>query len=440
MARITYKTPTLMKIKYHRKTLTDSGIYSTYVRLLDVEPEYASTVWLQITVFDLSELGLGLLYSIVPVEWQPYAIDFTFETPSVEEMLQGIWAKFKPVAFEKLYIWMTDFREYIIENIKPEFQASLMTLTAEKAIYGVTPYGRGVYDPVVAREFLRSTFQKLRLMRTPDMSWKEMLDHIADLLEMIGVTDEITYNRLMLMFSAQRESFVLGLSLLGYSKLSEKEGDYAKIPFMDARGNIYTVKFKTLDHLQMGFILGITPLGYGLLLPKESIYNLPEGKKNPTFLKVLDQKVRGIIGRLTLSTWAYTNYHKPEEMRDVHRSDKANQYALLQTLRRHIEEWVRNKLPVGVVDAVTVRAYQNAVLQLITWKAKRHRWGFLGWEAMTDEQFKDWWLQYWERQGLNKTILQSLYEGVEPWLKATREYKLQIGKKIKQTRQRLVLV
>jgi hypothetical protein len=429
-----------MKIKYHRKTLTDSAIYSTYVRLLDVEPEYASTVWLQISVFDLSELGLGLLYSIVPTEWQPYAIDFTFETPSVEEMLQGIWAKFKPVDFEKLYIWMTNFREYIMENIKPEFQASLMTLTAEKAIYGVTPYGRGVYDPVVAREFLRSTFQKLRLMRTPDMSWKEMLDHISEFLGMIGVTDEITYNRLMLLFSAQRESMVLGLSLLGYSKLSEKEGDYAKIPFMDARGNIWEVKFKTLDHLQMGFILGVTPLGYGVLLPKESIYNLPEGKKNPTFLKVLDQKVRGMIGRLTLTTWAYTNYHKPEEMRDVHRSDKANQYALLQTLRRHVEDWVRNKLPVGMVDAVTVRAYQNAVLQLITWKAKRHKWGFLGWEAMTDEQFKDWWLQHWERQGLNKTILQSLYEGVEPWLKATREYKLQIGKKIKQIRQRLALV
>lgn len=437
MARMTYKTTTLMKRKYHRKTLTDSAIYSTYVRLLDVEPEFATTVWLQIPVFDLAELGLGLLYNIVPVEWQPYAIDFTYETPTTEEMLQGIWVKFKPVAFEKLYIWMTEFREYIMENIKPEFQASLLTLVAEKAIYGITPYGIGVYDPVVAREFLRSTFQKLRLIRTPDMSWREMLDHISDFLEMIGVTDEITYNRLMLMFSAQKESFVLGLSLLGYSKLSKKEEDYAIVPFMDARGNICEVRFRTLDHLQMGFILGITPLGYGILLPKESIYNLQEGKKNPSFLKVLDQKIRGMIGRITLTTWSYTNYHKVEEMRDVHKSDKANQYALLQTLRRHIEEWVRNKLPIGEFDAVTVRAYQNAVLQLISWKAKRHKWGFQGWEAMNDEQFRDWWFEHWERQGLNKTTLQSLYEGVRPWLKAIREYKLNIGERVKQIRKRL---
>jgi len=320
LARITYKTPTIMKIKYHRKTLTDSAVYSTYVRLLDVEPEFARVMWLQIPVFDLAELGMGLLYAIVPAEWEPYAIDFEFETPKVEEMLQGIWAKFKPVPFEKLYLWMTDFREYIMENIKPEFQATLMTLTVEKAIYGVTPYGRGIYDPVVAREFLRSTFQRLKLMRTPNMSWRNMLDHIADFLGMIGVTDEITFNRLMLLFSAQRESFVLGLGILGYSKLSGEKG-FAKIPFMDAKGNIWDVKFKTLDHLQMGFILGITPLGYGVLLPKESIYTLPEGKRNPTFLK----------------------------------------------------------------------------------------------------------------------ILQSLYEGVRPWLKAVREYKLQVGKRVKQLRKRLAL-
>jgi len=419
--------------------LTESGIYSMYVRLLDIEPLFASTVWLQIPIFDLSELGLGLLYSLLPIEFEPYAVDFTFETPTTREMLQGIWAKFKSVPFEKLYLWMTNFREYIMENIKPEFQASLITLVAEKAIYGVTPYGRGVYDPVVVREFLRSTFPKLRLMRTPDMSWRDMLDHLADFLGMIGIADEITYDRLMLMFAAQRESFVLGLSLLGYSKLSEKEGDYAKMPFMDARGNIWNVKFRTLDHLQMGFILGVTPLGYGVLLPKESIYNLPEGKRNPTILKVLDRKVRGMIGRLPLTTFAYSNYHKPEEMRDVHRSDKANQYALLQTLRKHIEEWVLRSLPGGAMTAVSVRAYQNAVLQLINWKAKRHRWGFKGWEAMTENQFKEWWLQYWERQGLNKGILQSLYEGAEPWLRAAREYKLQIGGKIKATRQRLAL-
>jgi len=440
LARLTYKTPTLMKIKYHRKTLTDSAIYSTYIRLLDVEPEFAFTVWLQVPVFDMSELGLGLLYSIVPVEFEPYAIDFTFEPPRVEEMLQGIWAVFRPVPFEKLYIWMTDFREYIMENIKPEFQASLMTLTAEKAVYGVTPYGRGVYDPIVAREFLRSTWQRLRLMRTPDMSWRTMLDHIADFLGMIGVMDEITYNRLMLMFSAQRESFVLGLGLLGYSRLSEKEGEYAKIPFMDAKGNILDVKFRALDHIQMGFILGIAPLGYGVLLPKESIYVLPEGKRNPTFLRILDQKARGMINRLTLSTWSYTNYHKPEEMMDVHRSDKANQYALLQALRRHVEEWVLRSLPPGVVNAVTARAYQNAVLQLIAWRAKRHLWGFVGWEAKTEEQFREWWLQYWERQRLNKTILQSLYEGVQLWLKPIRGYKLQVGERVKRVRRRMALV
>jgi len=53
---------------------------------------------------------------------------------------------------------------------------------------------------------------------------------------------------------------------------------------------ILDVKFRTLDHLQLGFILGVTPLGYGLLLPRESIYQLPGGKENPPIIDVITRQ------------------------------------------------------------------------------------------------------------------------------------------------------
>jgi len=433
------KSPSQIKAKYHAKTTSDTGIATTWLRLLDVSEIYAEYVWLQISAFDLTELGLGLLYSILPVDFEPYAIDFEYKTPTTEETLQGIWAKFEPIRFDQLYRWMTDFREYVIENIKEEFQADLIAGIAPKAIYGITPWGRGVYDPVIAREFLRSTFYKLRLMRTPDISWLSMMDQIAEFIEMVGVTDEHIFNRLMMIFSAQTNAFVLGLSLLGRSRLTETDGDYGVVPIMDAKGNIHDLKFRTLDHLQMGFILGVTPLGYGLLLPKESIYKLPEGKKNPTIIKVLTEKILGMIRRLTLTTWAYSNYNKPEEMVDYHKSDKANQYDLLQSLRRHIERWVEARIPPEESNTVRIRQYQNAFLQLISWKAKRHSWGYKGWEAMTDEQFKDWWLQYWESQGLNTQILQQLHEGSKLWLKRVQDVKVRLGERVKQRRLRLAL-
>ncbi|RLI87296.1 MAG: hypothetical protein DRP01_02255 [Archaeoglobales archaeon] len=433
------KKPSSIKAKYHHKVVSDSAICNTYLRLLDIEPLFARYVWMQLSVFDLSELGLGLLYNILPVDFEPYSIDYAFETPTVDETLQGIWAKFKKVDFSKLYAWMTDFREYIMENFEEEYQASLLAMTAEKAVYGITPYARGVYDPVIAREFLRATFHKLRLLRTPDESWKSMLQHIADYLEMIGVTDDNVFNRIMMLFSAQTQSFVLGLGVLGLSRLPEMDGEYSKVPFMDAQDRIHDLKFRTLDHLQLGFILGVTPLGYGLLLPKNSIYKLKEGKKNPPVIEVLTNKISGIINRLTLSTWAYSNYNRPEEMLNYHKSDKADQYDLLQTQRRFIENWVHARIPPDEANPVRIRQYQNAVLQCVCWRAKRHRWGFKSWESMTEDQFKEWWLDYWTRQGLSRETLNDLYGGMSLWVERARENKLVLGRKVQQIRKRLAL-
>jgi hypothetical protein len=217
------------------------------------------------------------------------------------------------------------------------------------------------------------------------------------------------------------------------------EGDFAVIPFMDAKGNIYNLKFSSLDQLQMGWILGVTPLGYGLLLPKKSIYRLPEGKKNPPIIQVMLDKIRGMIDRLTMTTWAYTNYNKPEEMVNYHKSDKADQYDLLQSQRRFVENWVYAKVPSDEANPVRIRQYQNAVLQAVCWRAKRHKWGFNSWEYMTEDQFKEWWLNYWFGQGLSNETLNNLYSGMSTWLKRLREEKLKLGKRVQERRKRLAL-
>jgi len=436
---VIYKSPSSIKEKYHQKTLSEDAIYLTWIRNLDVEPVFADYAWMQLSVFDLSELGLGLLYNILPIDYEPYSIDFTYVTPTPDETLQGIWAKFEPVDFARLYVWTTDYREYILENFKEEYQADLIAMTAEKAIYGITPYARGLYDPIIAREFLRATFHKLRLLRTPDMTWRTMVEHIADYLVMIGVTDDNVFNRIMMLFSAQTQSFVLGLGMLGRSRLSETEGDYAKIPLLDAQGYVHDLKFRALDHLQFGFILGVTPLGYGLLLPKESIYKMPEGKKNPSIIKVMTEKIRGMIHRLTLSTWAYSNYNRPEEMMDYHKSDRANQYDLLQSQRRLIESWVYVRIPPEESNLVRIRQYQNAVLQCICFRAKRHKWGFQSWRHMTEDQFYEWWLDYWTKQGLTRETLKDLYQQAKIWLIRLRSDKTAIGEKIKKRRKQLAL-
>jgi len=431
----------LKKQKYFEKTLSQDAIYLAYLRNLDCAPIFATYSWLQISAFDLTELGYALLFSILGIEFEPFNLDFTYRLPTVEETLQGIWMVFEPIRYEELYNWLVDFQKYIETNILPEYQQDIYKSMLEKGRYDITPIGKGYCDPVVQREFIRATFEKLRLLRKPDPSYLQTLTQIAEKFDMTNMIDETVYNRLMCMMYAQRFSFVLGLSVLGKSQLTQTENSWAVVSIYLPTTGEATLKYRTLDHLQIGFILGVAPLGYGFLMPTKSIYILPESSdsppKNPPFIDVIMKKIRGMNERVTLTTWAYGNYNKPEEMMDYHKSDRTAQYHFMQTQRRTIEDWVARQIPPEEANPVRIRQYQNAVLQALAWRAKRHKWGFKAWNVATEDQFREWWMLHWMQQGLSQQILDSLYSRMTIWLQPMREEKLDLGKKIQQTRKRL---
>jgi hypothetical protein len=431
------------KAKYHEKTASDDAIYVTWLRMLDVVDLFAEYVWLQIPLFDLSQLGLGLLLSILPYEFKPFSIDFTYSAPDMDELMQGIWANFNKVIYELEYKWSVNVEEFVKTFFSPEYWTYFTSVMGRKAKYGIAKFTGYIYDPVLAREFITETFHRLRLLRTPDASWKTVIEQIGAHFDVDDVLVREVYNRLMLLASAQTNSFCLGLSPLGKGTLNggrDAEGNsYSTVPFVDYNGNYHEVKYYTLDQLQFGFILGVTPLGYGVLLPNKSTYQMEDGKKNPQIVRIVDNKARGAINRLTLSTWAYPNYNKPEEMTNYHKSEKTAQYDYLQKQRKVVEDLVYNTLPTSVGSKVFVRQYQNAVLQAIAWKAKRHKWGFDPYKATTEEQFKSWWLEHWKAQGLDESILNSLYSAMEKWITRLRDDKVSIGDKVKSTRRRMAL-
>jgi len=343
------------------------------------------------------------------------------------------------VDFAATYPWLAELKSFVYENVREEHKERTAAGLIKKAYYGEAQYGRSYYDPVVARELLRASFHKLRLLRTPDISWLKAMDELAEYLEMAGVTDEHIFNRLMAILAAQQGAFVLGLSVLGRSRLTKVEDGWGVVPIKTAKGEVIKLRFKTLDQLQVGFILGLTPLGYGLLLPKESVYAQPEGKMNPPFLDALVKKVKGILARLPLLAFTYSNYSKPVELLDPHRSERTAQYHALQAQRALIEDWVVKQIPKDEANPLKIRQYQNAILQALSWRAKRHAWGYKAFQAMSEEEFKGWWIKNWVRQGLNETTLKALYEGAQIWLKRLREEKLSLGLKVKQQRLSLAL-
>ncbi|MEM2832705.1 MAG: hypothetical protein QXT16_08680 [Candidatus Caldarchaeum sp.] len=428
------------KRKYWEKTHTQDGLTTLFLRHLQSEPLFSEYAWLQIGAFDLSQLGMGILYDILPVEFEPYSVDFRYVEPTLSETMQGIWVKFEPFPFAKAYPWMAEFSKYVFEGIKEEFQPDLLIGHPMKAIYGKTPYARGVYDPPQVREFLRATFYRLRLLRTSTLTWATNLAQIRELLKATEEIDENLWNRLFALLSGQTNAFVLGLSLLGRSFLTYTENGLGVVPVISYRGEELDVKFKTLDHLQMGFILGLTPLGFGLLMPLEGVYKLKEGGKNPIIIESLETKIKGMINRLSLSTFAYPNYNKPEEMIDLHRSEKVGTFDQLWKIREAVERWVETVVPPEESSAFKLRMYKSAVLEAIGWRKKRHAWGYKAWERMTEEEFRDWWVANWEAQGLRRDVLLNLFIGSDRWREPIRQDRFRLGVRVRQLRERLALL
>lgn len=428
----------LEKRKYHKKVLSDSGISVSWIRCLDVAPLFAEYVWLNIPVFDLTQLGMGLIYGIPPSDYLPYKVDYQYSSPTVEEMGQGIWANFTPTYYELVYKWMADLKTYIEEHVSEELAPTVTPVAEKKARYGITPYDVGLYDPTATRDFIRSTFYKLFQMRTSRVSFFVVSDEVEKELGIVGSTNEHIMVRLNLMFSLQLGAFVLGLAVLGVSPLSSVENGKVTVPVVLPSGEVVDVRFRRMEDAQLGFILGVTPLGLGMLVSERGVYKLPDGKRNPPSINLLFEKCKGIFSRLSLTPFAYGNYNRASEMADPHRSDRTTQYHELQTQRKMIEAWVERMLPAEEKNPVKLRAYKNAVLQLVGWRAKRHRWGFEGWESMVEWDFREWWLGYWGQQGLNRSVLSSLYEGAR-WLRSLRERKKELGRKLSRVRRRLTL-
>jgi len=246
--------------------------------------------------------------------------------------------------------------------------------------------------------------------------------------------------------SAQTEAFILGYGVLGHSKLGEHGSELAKVRFIDFDKNIAEALANTLDHLQYGFILGVTPLGYGYLIPRSGAYakkkatvSNPFGGSletltGPDAIHMVENRVRRVLRQYTYNALSFANYNKPEEQRDYRFSERADQWFALQELRYLVERIADPIIRKYEANPVKIRMYKSATLQLISAKAKRHKWGYKGFQAMTEEEFYNWWLEHWKSQGLNTQVLQEIYTRIKRWLSDWRTLKLKLGSRLKERR------
>jgi hypothetical protein len=419
------------KRKYHEKVLSADGELTTFLRTMQIWDFTFDISQFLIPEFFYSSMFSSLLFNIDLWSIEPYALEFTWRSPTLEEWLKGVGVVIEKVIPD----YATDVETFIENNIKEEYQSSIEASMLEKGYYGKSRYGRCYYDPAAVREFLRNTITMM-FKRHPDFITRK--SRILALTETFGVKDDVVrmiHDRISMIKTAQTETFILGYSILGKSKLSEEVRSSelkGKVPFINFEGKMGEANVRTLADMQYGFILGVTPLGYGFLMPEEDIYKI----EAPSVTRALENKLTKFRTRFVITPPAVSNYVRGDESADYRICERTEVWGELLSMRYTIEGQTESFLMRNIpsMDAFERRKYISAVLQLIGYIGKRHEWGFKVFKMMKEEEIKKWWIDQWASQGLDVNILEKLWENVKTWLELVIKKKLELGKSLRLKR------
>ena len=430
------------KQKYHAKVLSSDALFANWLRGMDIEPFLPWYVWLMIPEFTYAGLAFSILFDLAPSEIVPVNWDFDVELPDIDELLQGILAEIKSIDWSEIYEWLQDIEKLIKENIEEPYQQQILESRPRKAVYGKTAYGTSYLDPPAVREAIRSTLFKLWVERYTLKQLREDHDNMAQVLKLSNGFKELLFHKISQTIFAQPSTFILGYGVLGRSylgrKTEEQQATLAEIKMVNHNLELVEWRGSTLDHVQMGMVLGVMPLGYGFLMPPKTVIKkpIPPEKLIPV-TRFIYERGSKLIYKMSWNPFTFGNYNRPDEQQDYRRSERADQYMSLQLIRYQVERIVDPLIRQYETNPVKIRMYKSAALQLLSLPAKRHRWGYEAFKAMTEQELVEWWKQHWASQGLNSELLEAIYERLKRWLPEWRRIKLKLGTRVKETRYRL---
>ena len=446
----------LEKRKYFDKVLSESAIWLNYLRTIDTNALFNEKAWMESMYFIWMNISSLFIFGLDPSELEPLDPEFNVRLPSLEEFKQGIKIEFEPVdvgeAYSEFYFEefqievppVLDFDRFIDDTIWPEYSQYFKERKFGKLIVGYTRYGEGYLDPPVIRDFLRATLYEIAKRRLDFARLRQIYDTIAERNLVARGMLEAVFNRLVLHYQVLFENFILDYNLLNYSKLCKRSGKSASVPVVTWRGEERDVTHTKFDEVNCGFILDVTPLNLGILMDRKTVF-----KPNPAVTirlgtpvpaKFIDWKVRRMVDRYHATGVGFGNYQRPDETLIWYRSERADHHHQLRSFFYYLDAVVDAALENENVDVFKLNLYRRAVSMLIGHKKKRHEWGYAAYESMNEDEFKEWWLSYWERQGLNRTLLEKIYERVKPWLNRARSDLKSLGESLSKRRKQLAKV
>ena len=406
--------------------VSTSAQLANFYRCLDTEDFFLDEAQdLQVDT-DYLSFFVSLLWDLSPQELEYLVKTYLIETPTPEEYEAGIVTKIKESTTS---VELPEFSE-MLESVDKviEYNMEYFPPRLEKGVYGKSYFDYCYYDPEAQREFLKSAiFKEYVRSRT----WQEFYQRLKELAKTVGVSEGVAlsvYYLFAIYNAIKYQTFTLGISVLGRSKMQPEKGKPIRLLIPTHDGRTVEIKVKTVEQALFGFVLGVSVLGTRFLMTDK-----PHFKKGivPMVQYVLS-KLRKSRDKYIHTAFTFANYEPPEGQLHIEKSYRADQYASLMLLKMQIENIVEAHLSKYNLTTFMLRQYKHAILHLLGLRKKRHGMGWKIWEYMDDERYVNWWLDFWSRKGLNREILKELYEKVKKWIPEWRRIKLKYQSRLKE--------
>ena len=243
------------------------------------------------------------------------------------------------------------------------------------------------------------------------------------------------FNRIMLINSYYRSGFILNVSALDRAPLASGDD---KIPVYTFDGAVVETKVQYLTDALIGCVLDLFPLDYCYVVPPGSALRGDPGTPQhlPPLIDRIHRIVRDNISRYMYTPMALANYATGRERDNYLLSQRTETWAQVVAYRYALDALVESYVQLLLPNAgkTTINMYATAVRQLFGHIYKRHGWGMQLWSMLSDEELRRYWVEYWSAQGLDRNVLNMLFDYIIDILRHLAKRKYDIASSVKRNR------
>lgn len=402
------------KRKYWHKALSEDAMWSVLTQSYNIF-DWLST-FSDMTLSDTlwSSLISAILLGIPLKEVVPWNLVWDIELPSIEEFLKGVLIKLEKISIEDLAPEFKELLEEIYRALEDIYAEALKSSLLEKGVYGQSRYGFSYYDPIAVREFFRSTLYAFMKKKYDIRSVKVKVEESANTLKIHPELVRTLFDRLSAISVIKEGALTWDYGWWDRSNWGE-EGSEGRVKYLNYDLQEQETPYEDLIDYHAGGFWDVAVWDY--------FYWLEEAPREVHPFRLEDYNIADLIekvwlnfrSRISTIALALANYQTLKERTRWVESSRLETYALPVSQRMHLERLtesiVKSKEP--NIDALKLRLYKSAVLQLFGDITSMHRWGTEMFSTMSEDELKQWWIEKWVKTGLDRDVLETLYTAVK---------------------------